>query len=403
MKFSQYNIVTPASEGKLLLYNTFTGSVAKISQEAYSTDNKELASKGFIVDDNENELETYKLGYYANVFATKDFNLTVATTMACNLRCPYCFEEGGKSNDVLGHEVEQSVVALIKSRKDKNISITWFGGEPLVNFASIERISEAIIGEGIIFSASMITNGTLFTEPIIKKLDTYHIQDIQITLDGPRDIHDQKRFFHNKKGTFDIIIHNVRLLVQLSHAQITLKTNIDRNNASLYCDLKKYLLSQFSEAIETKRVVLDLNSVRNRTDFDGNQHCMSEMEFAYYKHNVLGETFRIPFKIGACPLRSISSLVIGPDGNIYKCLEQLGHKEKAIGNIVNGSYSLSKMAHNVFCEDPFADSECTHCNILPICGGGCPIDRIKKAAGNLTSTCTYLRTNIDKILREIYS
>lgn len=402
MKYSQFNIVIPLEDDKVLIYNTYTGSIAKLSRVALSVDNEKLLSSGFVVADDENELDKYKLGYYGGIFSNKDINLTIATTMSCNLRCPYCFEEGGKSDDILSRDVEDAIINFLLAKKDKRIFITWFGGEPLMNFDSIARISEVLNKEDIHFSASIITNGTLFTTSKINKLDDYHIQDIQITLDGPQPQHDQKRFFKNHQGTFALIINNVNKLLENSNATITLKTNIDYNNASSYLELKDYLTSLFEMAIHNGRLALETNSVKNRTDFSGSQSCMTEKDFFYYKHNELGESLKIPFRMGACPLRSITSFVLGPDGNIYKCLEHLGHKAKSIGNIKNGNYSLSKMAHCVFMEDPFLDTECRACCILPICGGGCPIDREKKKEGKLSTTCSFLKNSITDILKEIY-
>lgn len=54
------------------------------------------------------------------------------------------------------------------------------------------------------------------------------------------------------------------------------------------------------------------------------------------------------------------------------------HLIKAIGNIKNHQISIQKTADYTFQYSPFDDEECKKCAILPICGGGCPIDRAKK-------------------------
>ncbi len=69
--------------------------------------------------------------------------LTICTTMGCNFDCPYCFEnhKAGK----MSAEVQDDVVALAERMLDaaqrKALSVTWFGGEPLLAPDVIEALS----------------------------------------------------------------------------------------------------------------------------------------------------------------------------------------------------------------------------------------------------------------------
>ncbi len=99
-------------------------------------------------------------------------------------------------------DVADAIVKYLISKKAHKINITWFGGEPLMNFKEIERISSSLMNNGVMYAASIITNGTLFTKGMIEKLDEYSIKSVQITLDGKQPQHDKKRFFANGKGTY---------------------------------------------------------------------------------------------------------------------------------------------------------------------------------------------------------
>ena len=155
---------------------------------------------------------TYKYYYLSRIFDNKNISLSVATTMSCNLRCPYCFEEGNKSPEFMHDDVADAIVKYLVSKKSHNINITWFGGEPLMNFKVIERISNSLKKNDVRYAASIITNGTLFTRGMIEKLDEYSIKSVQITLDGKQSQHDKKRFFVNGKGTYAKIRRNRQTL-----------------------------------------------------------------------------------------------------------------------------------------------------------------------------------------------
>ena len=58
---------------------------------------------------------------------------------------------------------------------------------------------------GVRYQANIITNGYLLNKEIVKELEDIHVKHIQVTIDGPKDIHDKRRFLKGKQGTFDKI------------------------------------------------------------------------------------------------------------------------------------------------------------------------------------------------------
>lgn len=401
MKYSKYNNIVEDEE-YIFLYNSLKGSFARIKRDQYNLKNPKLAEHGFIVEDDKDELLTYKYGYFNELFVNDTLNLSISTTMDCNLSCPYCFEDGNKSNQYLSDEVINSLVKFLIKRKDRRIHITWFGGEPLLSFESIVKINKLLDENKIKYEAIIITNGTLFTDKIIEQLDSLCISSVQITLDGIRDLHNKKRFFNNGKGTFDVILSNVEKILKQTKARVFLKTNIDKTNIDSYPELEKYIHSLFYEYILSKQLKLTENYVRNRTDFSGCSNCITEEEYFDFLYDKMGRKIQFPDIKGPCPLRCRNSLVIGPDGNIYKCLEFLGDKTKRIGNITNFSINLYKQSESALAYSPFDDEKCKDCSVLPICGGGCPIDRQKLKSGELKSVCSYEKNKLDSILMRLY-
>lgn len=401
MKHSRFNTII--KEGKnLLMYNSLSGSLLSIPENRLKEYEDILYKEGFLIDDDKDELLTYKYMYYKTLFDYNKLEIIIAPTTNCNLCCPYCFEAENKHKEYMDQKVIDAIIKYISSKKDKNIHITWFGGEPLLCFDKIVDINERLVNDDVQFHASMITNGTLFSHNIIDKLPSLKLDSIQITLDGEKEHHNQIRFFNSKRGTFDLILSNVLNILEKTSVRVILKINIDKNNMHSYLDLVGLLTDKYNKYITTRRLGIQHNSVKNRTDFGGCTECLSEDEYFKFKTQVLHENIPIPQLHLACPLRSRGTIIIGPDGNIYKCLEHIGNKPKSIGNIKSHSISISKMAKLALDNDPFDDIECSNCAILPICGGGCPIDRSKKTSRKDSSVCLFLKTNLPTIIKNAY-
>ena len=399
-KFSIFNTVIEKGDSEIVVYNSLTRAMASLKTKAFDISNKELISNGFVVADNE-DINMYKYFYLGRLFDNKHINISIATTMSCNLRCPYCFEKGNKSNEYMGNEVADSIVQYLAAKKNHDINITWFGGEPLMNFKAIERISSSLNNKCVKYTASIITNGTLFTDYMIQKLNSFHINSVQITLDGKQGQHDSKRFFANGNGTYNTIIGNVDKLLRMSDTQIILKVNLDKTNVDFYNTLCDSIYSKFHEFAKSKRLKITRNYVRNRTNFKGCETCMSEENYFdkfYDKHEAVSYLMNI---VAPCPLRNRASFAIGPDGNIYKCLELLGNKKKAIGNMLSLEIDIKKQVNYAMSYSPFDDEECCNCSVLPLCGGGCPLDREQSCNKNTGNSCSIIKKRIKQIISDV--
>lgn len=399
MKYSMFNTIVEEKD-YLYMYNSLSGALLKLPKKELEKHQESLCREGFLVEDDKDEILTYKYIYYKKIFGKTNLNLTIAPTTNCNLCCPYCFEKGNKHAEYMSQEVIDAIVRYIISKKDKQIHIIWFGGEPLLSYDKIVQLNDNLVNNDIQFHSSLITNGTLFKDNIIERLPSLKLKNIQITLDGSKADHNQKRFFTNQKGTFDIIISNLTKILERTSIHVTLKINIDKSNIDSYLSLANELTSKYSNYISTKQLAIINNSVKNRTDYEGCTNCLSEDEYYEFKTKVLHEKIPFPSLHLGCPLRYSEYLIIGPDGYIYKCLEHIGDKSKNIGNIKKHSFSISKMAKLALSNEPFDDIECANCSILPICGGGCPISRGQKAFGKDISLCSFFKNNLPTIIKD---
>ena len=176
-------------------------------------------------------------------------------------------------------EVISSVKAILKSKSDKSISITWFGGEPFLGWKAISEISDFLISENIQFYATAITNGSICSDDIIKRIDDYKIKRLQITLDGIREQHDSKRIFKNGKPSFNLLIDNIHRFINKTNVKISIRINIDKSNIDTYPELRAFLNNEFKEFIVSGRISLSPSPVKNRTQFYGCSNCLSIDEY----------------------------------------------------------------------------------------------------------------------------
>ena len=118
----------------------------------------------------------------------KFLSIMIVTNMNCNLCCSYCFENNNRKNDFLKIEDISNICNNVKEFFEKGnyngISITFTGGEPLLNFEFIKKLTEKIknIFYNKIVYFSIITNGTKISEKMLISFDK-HRYYLQITFD----------------------------------------------------------------------------------------------------------------------------------------------------------------------------------------------------------------------------
>jgi uncharacterized protein len=81
-------------------------------------------------------------------------------------------------------------------------------------------------------------------------------------------------------------------------------------------------------------------------------------------------------KANYCTADSFNSFVIGADGSLYKCWRDVGNLSRRTGSLLDPSISNGPVYLGYMLSDPTISDKCSKCNILPVCGGGCPERRL---------------------------
>ena len=95
----------------------------------------QLRSMGFLVEDttDDDSYNIIKMRALSGLYANDSLMLTIAITRACNFDCSYCFE-GNRTGKPMSDEVIEKLIRFIENYHTPKMSITWYGGEPLLAF-----------------------------------------------------------------------------------------------------------------------------------------------------------------------------------------------------------------------------------------------------------------------------
>lgn len=168
-------------------------------------------------------LEDFVKPNVRNVISSERQQLILEVTESCNMRCKYCYynENGGGyrtfGSKFMTFEIAKAAIdEFLKTTERDDVSISFYGGEPLLNYKliknCIEYINNNYPNKKILYA--MTTNGTLITDSIAKFFSKLPNVLITISLDGPKEMHDKYRVFTNGKGTYDNTIRGIEKLVK---------------------------------------------------------------------------------------------------------------------------------------------------------------------------------------------
>jgi len=136
-----------------------------------------------------------------------------AITEKCNFACDYCytrFEDYIPDTDSI--DVFRNLIEIMNAQaavRNDIPSIHFFGGEPLVAFQTIQEGVSYGNKLNKKFRWSMTTNACLLTPDVFDWCMNNGFGNILFSIDGPEEVHNAKRKFHDGSGTFDAVMKNV--------------------------------------------------------------------------------------------------------------------------------------------------------------------------------------------------
>ena len=433
MKPSRYNLFFEADDGTHLAFNLMTTGLAKLTEQHYrqvqeilkSPDTyqfntkakRELRDKlirgGFLVPDGVDELDVLRVRHMASRFDPSRLKLTILPTLKCNFRCIYCYE--ARKDMTMDRRTEEDLVEFVRKKTERaqSLTINWYGGEPLLALDTITRLhrefKDICEANGCRYTpGGIITNGYLLKREVAERLRDMNVETVQVTLDGPRDVHDKRRPLSNGKGTFDRIIENLCDVVGVLK-RISIRVNVDRTNADRVLEI----LDVIEERGLKGKVAIYIAKVMAHTEACANMggDCLVDQEYTELEVKLAKQGLERGFnlvkyprvKYNYCEATEVNSFVVGPTGYLYKCWSDPGNPDEAVGHI-SDARKYSEKKKNVYkwlAWNVFEREECRECKLLPVCLGGCPY-MVLRLDSRTKGVCESWRYNLLDMLKLCY-
>jgi radical SAM protein with 4Fe4S-binding SPASM domain len=178
--------------------------------------------------------------------ATKTFEFFIQwhLTERCNLRCRHCYQGDRPIQEMTLDEVKREIDGATEMfqawENEQGISVSpsihFTGGEPFLYEGLWDLVAYARRKR---YAVALMSNGCLITKDDAEKASTLGISDIQISLEGPSDLHDSIR----GRGSLMAATEGVEALVKSG------------NRVSANVTLSRLNVDQIEETIEIARTM----------------------------------------------------------------------------------------------------------------------------------------------------
>lgn len=337
-------------DGVRLVYNGMTGELLQC--EGGEDEKDYLIRHRFLVpephDDAKLIRELRTLLHIIGNEREKGLNgYTILTTTDCNARCFYCYEKGMKkltmdektakdvaayilrSADLRGEEVFRTGGSSEGEPEEqkgsaRSVKLAWFGGEPLFNAAAIDTICTELANAGCPYRSSMISNGYLFDEALVKRAkELWKLRNIQITLDGTEDIYNRAKAYvrqESDESPFVRVLRNIELLTK-AEISVSIRLNMSRYNFDDLMRLCGLLAERFggNEYISVYSHLLFQEETNNNEALDRLYEMHRALEKRMRELGLSRTGLWSGTRANACMADGISSVVILPDGKLHSC------------------------------------------------------------------------------------
>lgn len=371
-RLSRHCLAVPCLEGTLL-YHVMTGETVLLEHEETEAENREeLTRTWFLVprdfDERKHADEVRKVVRLTRPLSKEKTDFSVLTTTDCNARCFYCYEMGIRRFSMPRETARETAEYIARVSGGKPVKIRWFGGEPLYNQEAISMICDTLAARGIEYKSSMVSNGYyLDTETVQKARDQWHLEKVQITIDGTEDKYNQiKAYIHAEGNPYQRIMNNIRAALQTG-IKVTIRLNMDADNATDLLRLVDEIAERFADSPKPNLYVAILQ------EFAGKIHehnTPEDMEQQYYAIRNKAEEYGLlrqkelphTIQVYSCMADNPECETILPDGRTGRC----EHYSEAV---ITGSIRDEKRDQNVvrLWQERLDVQECEDCVLYPVC------------------------------------
>lgn len=368
---------------------------------------KELQEKGYFSEPS-TEKKNYQKAYFDFVDNrdSDEVQIFFVPNYSCNFACTYCFQDeySYPKNDLCSEVIDSFFAYVVKEFADRSKYITIFGGEPLLvnpkQMQMVEYIITSAKNHGI--DISVVTNG-YYLEEYIEILKKGNIREVQVTLDGTEDFHNERRFLKDKSATFDKIVKGIDAALS-NQITINLRMVLDKMNMMNLPDLARFTIAKGWTKSEFFKTQIGRNyelhhcqstslQLYNRISLyedlfeliKANPEIVEFYKPAYSVAKFLSENGELPSPLfDSCPACK-TEWAFDYSGNIYSCTATVGKSDEVLGTFYPEITLKKDIIEEWQSRDVTEIPECKECSLQLACGGGCG-SVAKNASGKICST-----------------
>lgn len=311
----------------------------------------------------------------------------------CNLNCAYCFASQGKYHGeraLMSFETGKRALDFLMDHSGtrRNLEVDFFGGEPLMNWDVVKRLvayARSVEAErGKHFRFTLTTNGVLIDEDVIS-FACREMDNVVLSLDGRREIHDALRVDYAGNGSYDRIVPKFQKLVEARGGKnYYIRGTFTHRNPDFTKDLfhmaddlgftelsmepvvcapgdPAALTEEDLETVKAQYELLAVDMLRRRKEG-------RPITFYHYM---------LDLENGPCVYKRISGcgsgteyMAVTPWGDLYPCHQFVGEESYRLGNIWDGVTNRELREEFRAC-NAYARPECAGCWARLYCSGGC--------------------------------
>ncbi len=385
----EYFIINPLTKQADIM----EASTAEAFMKGEYENEVDLIEKGYLVDPEE-EKRLYKKAYLDFVDDRDDDEVQIfyVPTYACNFSCSYCYQ-AEYTEQSLSYQPE--IIDAFFSYVDKEFAgrekyITIFGGEPLLSNEPTKKNIAKLLEEATKRSLgiAVVTNGYTLKD-YVPLFSGAFIKEVQVTVDGPQEIHDNRRMLHGGSGTFSQIIEGIDAALEAG-IPINLRAVVDRENFPHLVELARFATArgwsdnplfktQLGRNYELHSCQSEQSKLYDRVSLYEDLYSMIKEHPEFLKfHTPSYSISKFLFEHGEMPDPLFDSCpacktewAFDSSGRIYSCTATVGKDDEVLGTFYPTVTKKDEIIEQWEERDVTTIPECKDCQMQLACGGGC--------------------------------
>jgi len=347
------------------------GISKEICEEKYSNF-QNLFSEQKTLLDNQNNTQ-------GNIRNIERITLHVAND--CNLRCKYCYADGGHYKDnrsMMTLQVAAQFIEFCRCNFEEVGMIVFFGGEPMLNLPVMKFVCSSIkqlYKEGkypFCPQFGIITNGTILNAEVLDFIKE-HLTFITVSVDGTKKQHDANRVFADGRGSYAHVKKFIRTVLAETDVKVMYEATFTQyhiDHGYTLLDVEKALVDEFGI---TGKVVEELSIQPECRDSN-----WADFNYENWKRNgkIKPEGFDSVLSVLSSKKAKTmcgaghTMFAVSAEGMLYPCHIDSGDRTNCMGSIFErNAFNDSQIRKNCFPVEWKQNESCISCWANTVCGG----------------------------------